>query len=63
MQSKSTKITKKDDKHPDPYNHKVISLIKSTIRIAGCGLLLTDIGWAAVFFAVAEILGIVEELV
>tara|TARA_B100001113_G_C20879871_1_gene522160 strand:- start:421 stop:699 length:279 start_codon:yes stop_codon:yes gene_type:complete len=50
--------------YPDAKLHQVISFIKSGIRILACiagvfGL----IGWAFAGLAVAEIVGIIEELV
>lgn len=58
-------------KHPDPRKHQYISFAKSAIRIAA-GLALAGGGWlelnpyimyAGVLLVVAEVLGIVEELV
>ena len=56
---------------PDPIKHKYISFVKSGVRIAA-GLALVGGGWlemnpyiqsAGVLLIVAEILGIVEEMV
>jgi hypothetical protein len=51
-------------KHPDPIKHKYISFVKSGFRIAA-GIMLM-LGWfvaAGLYFIVAELLGILEELV
>ena len=49
---------------PDPHKHQIIRFAKSTLRIIagvllGCNILVS----AGVLFIVAEILGILEELV
>jgi hypothetical protein len=50
--------------HPNPVKHKAISLVKSAIRIAACYFLAYyDLQIAAGLLALAEILGIAEELV
>ena len=50
--------------HPDARKHKIISLIKSALRIAACYFLAYyDLQYAAGLLALAEILGIAEELV
>ena len=50
--------------HPDPVKHKYISLAKSAVRIAaGVALCLTMFWYAGALLILAEILGIVEELV
>ena len=55
--------------HPDPKKHLLISLAKSVVRIAGCGLAMITIDpQHAVFLlasslALAEGIGIIEELV
>ena len=52
------------EKHPDAKKHKVISFIKSGLRIVACGFLAYyDIQIAAGLFLLAELLGIAEELV
>lgn len=52
------------DKHPDAKKHKVISLVKSGLRIVACGFLAYyEIQTAAALFLLAELLGIAEELV
>ena len=56
---------------PDPRKHKIVSFVKSAVRIAG-GLALAGGGWlemnpylmyGGVLLVVAEVLGIAEELV
>ena len=52
------------EQHPDAKNHKVISFAKSALRIAACYFLAYyDMQYAAGLLAVAELLGIAEELV
>ena len=52
------------EQHPDAKKHKVISLVKSGIRIAACvALAYYEIQPAAILLVVAELLGIAEELV
>jgi hypothetical protein len=49
---------------PHPVKHKIISLIKSGIRLGACfALAYYEIQLAAILLAVAELLGIAEELV
>jgi len=49
---------------PDPKKHKNISIIKSIIRIiAGTCLCFGDFWVTGVLLIVAEILGIIEEMV
>jgi hypothetical protein len=54
-------------RHPDPIKHKYISFAKSAVRIlagAALCLTLTPLLWyAGALLILAEILGIVEELV
>jgi hypothetical protein len=51
-------------KHPDAKKHNYVSFIKSGLRIVACGFLAYyEIQTAAVLFAFAEVLGVVEELV
>ncbi len=51
-------------KHPDPWKHQYISFIKSAFRILAGGYLCANILVSAgVLFIVAELLGILEELV
>jgi hypothetical protein len=50
--------------HPNPVKHKAISLIKSVMRIVAFGFLAYyDLQLAAIILILAEVLGIVEELV
>jgi hypothetical protein len=50
--------------HPDPVKHKYISFAKSGIRIIGALVLISgNLVMAGVCLALAEVLGIVEELV
>ena len=52
------------EQHPDAKKHKVISFAKSALRIAACYFLAYyDMQYAAGLLAVAELLGIAEELV
>lgn len=51
-------------KHPDALKHFQISMAKSVLRIgAGVALVMGDLFVAGSVFVLAEILGIVEELV
>ncbi len=54
-------------RHPDPIKHKYISFAKSAVRIlagAALCLTLTPLLWyAGALLILAEILGIVEEMV
>jgi hypothetical protein len=51
-------------KHPDPIKHKYISFAKSAVRIAaGVALCFGMLWYAGALLILAEILGIVEELV
>jgi hypothetical protein len=51
-------------KHPDPKKHLYVSLGKSAIRIIAGGCLVTgNLLMAGVCLILAEVLGIVEELV
>jgi len=50
--------------HPTPIKHRTISFVKSALRIAACYFLAYyDFQMAAGLLAVAEVLGIAEELV
>ena len=50
--------------HPDPWKHLVVSFAKSGVRIlAGVFLCANILISAGVLFILAEILGILEELV
>jgi hypothetical protein len=51
-------------KHPDAKKHLYVSLAKSAIRILAGGCLVTgNFVFAGIGFILAEVLGIVEELV
>jgi hypothetical protein len=51
-------------KYPNAKRHKYVSFVKSGIRIIACGFLAYyEIQTAAVLFAIAELLGVAEELV
>jgi hypothetical protein len=53
-----------ETKYPDAKKHKYVSFAKSALRIIACGFLAYyEIQSAAVLFAVAELLGIAEEIV
>ena len=49
--------------YPDAKLHQIISFVKSGIRIVGCVFLPINLLTGAVLLAIAEGLGIVEELV
>ena len=52
------------NQHPDAKKHKYVSFVKSALRIVACGFLAYyDIQTAAILFALAEVLGVAEELV
>jgi hypothetical protein len=56
--------TKQIEKHPDARKHQAISFIKSGFRLGACfALAYYEIQLAAILFAIAELLGIAEELV
>lgn len=49
---------------PDPILHKYLSFVKSGLRIVGCGVGIAGLFVAGfVFLLVAEIVGIMEEMV
>ena len=50
-------------KNPDPKFHRIVSFLKSAVRIAGYGLLMVNIEAAIGVLVLSEIIGIVEELV
>lgn len=51
-------------KHPDAKKHLYVSLAKSAIRILAGGCLVTgNFVFAGIGFILAEVLGVVEELV
>ena len=59
-----TKPTQKQVEQPDARKHQVISFVKSGFRLGACfALAYYEIQVAAILFAIAELLGIAEELV
>ena len=57
-------MTNLEYQHPDPVKHKYISFAKSGVRIAaGIALCLTMFWYAGALLILAEILGIIEEIV
>ena len=59
-----TRPTKTQVTHPNPVRHRTISFVKSGLRIAACYFLAYyDFQIAAGLFALAELLGVAEELV
>jgi len=60
-----TKVSiKKEVKHPDARKHQIVSFIKSGIRIVAC--IIGSLGyWEWGFFGlgIAEVVGVIEELV
>lgn len=52
-------------KHPDPKSHMIVSLIKSGVRIGACIVAVIDgsVVTLAIGLAIAEAIGIYEELV
>ena len=56
--------TKIEPKHvPNPFWHKVMSFIKSSIRITGYAFIPFDLATAAAVLIFSEVVGILEELV
>lgn len=54
----------KVDRQPDPTLHRNISFVKSAARIAaGLALISGSLAWGGSLIIIAEIIGIVEELV
>ena len=59
-----TRPTKTQVTHPNPIKHRIISFVKSGLRIAACYFLAYyDFQIAAGLLVAAELLGIAEELV
>jgi hypothetical protein len=51
-------------RQPDPKLHQQISIVKSAVRIlAGATLMSSQFWWSGLLFILAELLGILEELV
>mgnify|MGYP006297225611 CR=1 FL=1 len=64
LETAETNVPSSDYKHPDPLKHKYISFAKSALRIAaGLTLAYGMIVEAGGLLILAEILGIVEEMV
>lgn len=51
------------DYMPDQKLHRNISFVKSIIRILGCFALTTNVIHGAILFGIAEVIGIIEEIV
>jgi hypothetical protein len=52
------------EQHPNAKKHQAISFLKSGFRLGACfALAYYEIQAAAILFAIAELLGIAEELV
>lgn len=60
---KKIPVVKNIDQMPDQKWHRIISFIKSGIRIAGYALIPFNLIVATVVLVVSEVVGIVEELV
>jgi hypothetical protein len=59
-----TRPNKAQVAHPHPVKHRTISFVKSVLRIVACYFLAYyDLQIAAGLFALAELLGVAEELV
>jgi hypothetical protein len=60
-----TKPNKNQIGHPDPLKHKYISFAKSAVRIAAgiCLIWPQSLILAGIFLILAEVLGVIEELV
>jgi len=59
-----TRPTKTQVAHPNPVRHRIISFVKSGLRIVACGFLAYyDLQIAAGLLLLAELLGVAEELV
>ena len=48
---------------PDQKRHKIISLIKSAVRIIGYAFIPFDLVVATIILIISEVIGILEELV
>lgn len=61
---KAPNTTDIECKHPDPLKHKYISFAKSGVRIAaGVALCYSMFWYAGSLLILAEVLGVVEEIV
>lgn len=57
-------INKENTNHPDPTKHKYVSFVKSGFRIlAGANICFGNLLIGGLLIIVAEVLGIIEELV
>ena len=57
------KDTKNIESMPNQYYHRLVSFIKSSVRIVGYGFIPVDLFIATVFLILSEAIGILEELV
>ena len=57
------KDTKNIESMPNQYYHRLVSFIKSAVRIVGYGFIPVDLFIATVFLILSEAIGILEELV
>ena len=57
------KDTKNIESMPNQYYHRLVSFIKSSVRIVGYGFIPVDLFIATVFLILSEVIGILEELV
>ena len=60
---KKVPVVKNIDQMPDQKWHRIISFIKSGIRIAGYALIPFNLIAATIVLVVSEVVGIIEELV
>ena len=59
-----TKVSiKKEVEHPDARLHKIVSFIKSGVRILGYCFLPFELNIAAIILILSEVIGIIEETV
>ena len=57
------KDTKNIESMPNQYYHRLVSFIKSVVRIVGYAFIPVDLFIATVFLILSEVIGILEELV
>jgi hypothetical protein len=57
------KDTKNIESMPNQYYHRLVSFIKSAVRIIGYMFIPVDLMAATVFLILSEVIGILEELV
>jgi hypothetical protein len=48
---------------PNQYWHRIISFVKSAVRIIGYGIIPFNLVYATVILIISEVIGILEELV